>query len=186
MNSSDQLIKILSALEFASDKHKYQRRKGFTKIPYINHPIKVARILSEKVTNPSTELIIAAILHDVIEDTDTQPAEIKNLFGESVLNLVLEVSDDMSLTYNKRKALQIKKAPHLSSNAKLIKIADKLTNINDLLHYPINWSRIRKLRYIIWSDEVVKGCTGVNDALEHEFHLLVQKSRHLLQKKNKD
>ena len=83
MNYSGQLAKIFSALEFASDKHKYQRRKGFTKIPYINHPIRVARILTDKVPDAPAELIIAAILHDVIEDTDTQPAEIRNLFGES-------------------------------------------------------------------------------------------------------
>ena len=73
-------------------------------------------------------VILAAILHDTIEDTEATPDEIRSLFGEEVLGIVLECTDDKSLPYLDRKRLQIETAPHKSEKAKLVKLADKICN----------------------------------------------------------
>jgi guanosine-3',5'-bis(diphosphate) 3'-pyrophosphohydrolase len=161
--------KIFKALEFASWQHRFQRRKGFVKIPYINHPIKVASLLTKMNDNPLEEMILAAILHDVVEDTGATIEEIKEMFGEKTAIIVSEVTDDMTLPSGIRKKRQVLKAPMLSPEAKQIKIADKICNIHDLLKYPISWTKEKKKKYIKWSQEVVNGCRGVNEKLEREF-----------------
>ncbi len=165
--SSDDDI-LLKAIDFAAEKHMDQRRKGLKQIPYINHPLRVARTLQihgEKDGN----LLSAAVLHDTIEDTSTTIDDIRREFGIKVARLVKEVSDDMALPAMKRKQLQISGAAKLSDNAKKIKIADKICNISDLIKYPITWSERRKYEYIIWSVDVIKYCRGVNEFLEAEF-----------------
>ncbi len=90
-------------------------------------------------------------------------------FGRSVLDIVIEVTDDMSLLSKERKALQIQHAAGLSDEAKKIKISDKTANTIDLYTHPISWSKVRKKRYILWATEVVKECKGVNHSLEENF-----------------
>ncbi len=162
------LSKYILAVDFAAEKHKLQRRKGFLKIPYINHPIKVSKLLTD-VGESDIDLLIAAILHDVLEDTDATPKELDKLFGNIITSIVLEVTDDMSLPEVTRKELQITKAKGLSENAKKLKIADKYCNISDLINYPINWNRERKLNYINWSMKVFEGCKGINIQLDELF-----------------
>ncbi len=161
--------KIFAALEYASWQHRFQRRKGFSRIPYINHPIRVAKILIDLIDNPLEELILAAILHDVVEDTDSTLEDITRLFGAKVSSIVEEVTDDMTLSPQMRKDLQIVKAKNLTDEAKLIKIADKISNINDLINYPISWTNVRKKKYILWSQKVVDGCRGIDPALDKHF-----------------
>lgn len=161
-------IRLMESVEFAAIKHQMQRRKGYLKIPYINHPIKVTNVLIAcGVTD--VDLLTAAILHDTLEDTDTSFDEIKVKFGGNVAQIVLEVTDDMSLPEKVRKELQVTKAPSLSNHAQLIKIADKICNMNDLIDYPINWSNSRKLRYVVWSKRVFDGCKGGNELLDNLF-----------------
>lgn len=161
-------IRLMESIEFAAIKHQMQRRKGYLKIPYINHPVKVANALIA-CGETDTDLLIAAILHDTLEDTDTSFEEIKLKFGNTVAQIVLEVTDDMSLPDTTRKELQVTKAPSLSNHAKLIKIADKICNMNDLITYPINWSNSRKLKYVLWSKRVFDGCKGGNILLDNFF-----------------
>src|SRR5689334_21040807 len=116
---------ILKALSFSAEKHKSQRRKGAEESPYINHPINVAQLLWEVGGVREIATIVAAILHDTVEDTETTPEEIEENFGQVVRKLVEEVSDDKSLPKAERKRLQIEHAPHLSLGAKQIKLADK-------------------------------------------------------------
>ena len=165
---------LLKAADFAADKHKMQRRKGYLRIPYINHPLKVALILTDA-GESSIDLIISALLHDVLEDTPTTKNEIENIFGLNVLSIIIEVTDNMSLSEKERKAEQIIKAPGLSDSAKKIKIADKICNIRDILNYPIHWSRKRKLRYVEWSKQVVDCCCGVNQVLDEWFEEVYKK-----------
>ncbi|HEY4787981.1 MAG TPA: HD domain-containing protein [Bacteroidales bacterium] len=160
---------FLTALKFAAEKHKSQRRKGCDQIPYINHPIKVAHLLYNVGQEKDTELLSAALLHDILEDTDTTELEMREAFGDRITNLVLEVTDDMSLTYDDRKRFQIKKAPALSADAKKIKIADKISNIEDILALPLTWSNRRKRQYFEWSERVVEGCRNVNPLLDGAF-----------------
>lgn len=159
---------MIKAIVFAAEKHKYQRRKGNNDIPYINHPLKVSQILSD-CGEEDEELLIAAILHDVIEDTDATEDEIIKEFGKGVCDLVLEVTDNKKLPHFLRKKLQIKSAPGLSVKAKKIKIADKICNIRDIVSYPLDWSIKRKLNYLKWAQKVIDGCTGVNPGLEAIF-----------------
>ncbi|NOQ24273.1 MAG: HD domain-containing protein [Bacteroidales bacterium] len=167
---------IIDAVSFAAERHKNQARKGLGKIPYINHPIQVAKLLSD-FGEENDELIISALLHDVIEDTTKDEKEIKELsniilnkFGEIVLLIVLEVSDNKSLPVEERKRLQIVHTPTLSDSAKKLKIADKICNILDIKNDPpVNWTVERKLKYLDWSKQVVSGAKGLNEKLDQHF-----------------
>ena len=161
--------KLFKAIEFASWQHRFQRRKGCDSIPYINHPLRVAGILAEYNDKILENMLLAAVLHDVVEDTGARESDIRKLFGKKVAMLVMEVTDDMSLPSAVRKQKQIDKAPTLSNEARQIKIADKICNIQDMTNLPVGWTAIRKLAYIVWSKKVVKGCRGVNSRLENFF-----------------
>ena len=175
--------KVITALEFAAQRHKGQTRKGKNKSPYINHPISVMSTLS-KFGEDSENLLAAAALHDVIEDTAKQKEEIARLssiiedrFGSIVLKIVLEVSDDKSLPYQERKHLQVINTPQLSDDAKKLKIADKTCNISDLMmDPPLGWSKERKIAYLEWAKQVIEGARGVNYKLEKHFDAMVQES----------
>lgn len=161
---------IFRALSFAAEKHKHQRRKGVEKIPYINHCIQVAHLICEVGGEKDPHLLMAALLHDVIEDTPTPKEEILEVFGEKVLALILEVSDDKSLPKQQRKMLQIEKSPYASREAKILKIADKISNISDVIHHPpADWDLNRRIEYLHWAEKVVNGLRGVNPPLEALF-----------------
>jgi len=184
----DNLAKIFRALEFAANRHKYQTRKGKGKTPYINHPILVAKTLLT-CDEDDTDLIISALLHDVVEDTAQGEKQIKELsniilsmFGENVLLTVLEVSDNKSLPVDERKQLQIQLTPKLSDRAKKLKIADKICNIHDIISDPPEgWSEDRKLAYIYWAKQVVNGARGLNPELDQMFDEIFEKSIHKLE-----
>ncbi len=179
MNNSESL-QLLKALSFAADKHRFQRRKDSTETPYINHPIRVALTLAETGGETNLELLIAAVLHDTIEDTETTPAELEEQFGKTVLDLVLEVTDDKNLTKEERKNRQVQHAPHKSLFAKKLKLADKICNVHDILHHPPgNWSVERKLNYLTWSENVMLGLKDANPLLENELAQLIQQGREL-------
>ncbi len=166
---------LIKALRFSADKHRYQRRKDQARSPYINHPIEVTQLLWEVGGVREINVLVAAMLHDTIEDTKTSPDEISSLFGGEVLSLVLEVTDDKSLPRDGRKRLQVETAPHKSHGAKLIKLADKCCNVRDLVGSPpVDWSKKRRREYLLWTEQVVNGLGGTNTALEayYESELL--------------
>jgi len=170
---------LLEVIRFASEKHKYQTRKD-GRIPYINHPIEVAHVLmSAGEDDPA--LLAAAVLHDTIEDTQTCEEDISSRFGQEVLEIVLEVTDDKKLSKHERKQAQIDHATQLSRKAKLLKLADKICNVNDIIKRPPGgWSVKRKVQYLDWSDAVVAGLRGTNDNLETKFDSYVAKGRRVL------
>lgn len=162
---------ILKAVNFAAEKHKGQFRKGNRNTPYINHPIKVANLLSEMAKITNEDILAAAVLHDVIEDTDVTHSELVYLFNNNVANMVLEVSDDKNLSKTERKAFQIQNAPNLSYNARLIRIADKICNIQDICGVDApQWDYERKYEYLEWAKEVVDRIKGTHDVLENYFY----------------
>jgi guanosine-3',5'-bis(diphosphate) 3'-pyrophosphohydrolase len=173
---------IFKALEFAAQRHSFQRRKGYDSIPYINHPIRVLRILAEYGVDDQ-DVLLAAILHDTIEDTDTTPDEIEQFFGKEVLKLVLEMTDDMTFSPEIRKALQIEKADKLDPRTKLIKIADKAANIHDISTLPLNWPMDRKTAYLDWAEKVVAKCRGGNEKLDAYFDRILREGRDFLSMK---
>ncbi|MGZ3235861.1 MAG: HD domain-containing protein [Burkholderiaceae bacterium] len=170
MNHLNGLELVLDALEFAARKHRDKRRKDASASPYINHPIQLARVLAVEGKITDEQVIAAAILHDTIEDTETTPDELRQRFGITVASIVEEVTDDKSLPKEVRKQLQIDHAPHVSRRAKLVKLADKICNVRDILESPpADWSLKRKLDYFDWSKQVVDGVRGAAPTLEALF-----------------
>ncbi|MBE9139083.1 bifunctional (p)ppGpp synthetase/guanosine-3',5'-bis(diphosphate) 3'-pyrophosphohydrolase [Nodosilinea sp. LEGE 07088] len=173
---------LLDAIHFAATKHRDQRRKDPAASPYINHPIRVAQLLASTGTVTDLVTLQGALLHDTVEDTDTTPDELTELFGPEVQQVVAEVTDDKSLPKGDRKRLQIEHAPHLSHRAKQIKMADKIANIQDVtLSPPADWSAQRRQDYLDWSEQVVAGCRGANAALEALFDQSLAQGRQVLE-----
>ncbi len=164
------LASFIQAASFAAKKHRAQKRKGADEEPYINHPLEVANLLANVGKIEDYNILIAAVLHDTIEDTETTKEEITELFGARVCEMVLEVTDDKSLPKDVRKQKQIEHAPHLSAGAKQIKLSDKISNIRDVMENPPGgWSEDRRREYIQWGENVVAGLRGVNENLENYF-----------------
>jgi guanosine-3',5'-bis(diphosphate) 3'-pyrophosphohydrolase len=169
-HENKQSATLLKAALFAAKKHRLQRRRDVDASPYINHPLAVATLLAADGAVSDQELLIAALLHDTIEDTGTSPEEIKEAFGEAVLQLVAEVTDDKSLPKSERKQLQFDHAATLSGRARELKIADKICNVRDIgPDSPVGWDVQRKVEYLNWAARVVEQCRGVNCRLEVLF-----------------
>ncbi len=161
---------ILKAARFASVKHVSQKRKGIAAEPYLNHLIEVAELVSMAITEPDSNVIAAAFLHDTIEDTKTSREELTEAFGADIAGLVGEVTDDKSLPKAERKRLQIDHAPGLSARAQTIKIADKISNLRGILFTPPeDWDLRRKQEYFAWARRVVDACAAPNPFLKTEF-----------------
>ena len=162
--------KVLIAAAFASRKHTAQRRKDAAATPYINHPLELARVLTEDggVTDAAT--LCGALLHDTVEDTDTTIAELQSIFGEEIASIVAEVTDDRSLPKPERKRAQVEHAAHISDKAKLVKLADKISNLRDVAHSPPDrWDLQRRQEYFDWAKSVIDRLRGVHPALEAQF-----------------
>lgn len=169
---------LLEAAVFAAKKHTGQKRKGKEGEPYINHPLEVANILASIGGVDDPDVLTAGLLHDTVEDTGTTHDEIAERFGSRAADIVMEVTDDKSLPKQERKRLQIEHAPHLSHGAKLVKLADKISNIRDVIERPAeDWDDQRRREYVEWGVSVVAGLRGMNAALEAEFDSLVARAR---------
>ncbi len=161
---------ILDALQFAAHKHRDQRRKDPEASPYINHPIALANVLWLEGDVHEPLVICAALLHDTIEDTATTEDELARRFGPAVARIVMEVTDDKSLDKAVRKRLQVEHAPHISRQAKLVKLADKIANLRDVASSPpAEWPLARRREYFDWAKEVVDGLRGAHAGLERVF-----------------
>lgn len=161
---------ILEAANFAAEKHVSQKRKGAAGEPYINHLLEVAGLVAGSLSQLDTNLVIAALLHDVVEDTATTREELASRFGSDVAELVAEVTDDKSLPKAERKRLQVETAPKKSVRAQVIKIADKISNLRAILSSPpADWDYDRQKEYFAWAKQVVDGLTAPNPALKAEF-----------------
>lgn len=170
MTSENGLKLLLKALAFAAAKHKDQRRKDVDASPYINHPIALADILCNEGHVTDIEVIGAALLHDTVEDTATEPEELEAEFGKAIRNIVMEVTDDKTLPKEERKQAQIKHAAGLSGKAKLVKLADKIANLRDVANSPPpEWSLQRRREYFDWGKAVIDCLRGVDAGLEAVF-----------------
>lgn len=181
LNASSSLAALLGALHFAADKHRDQRRKGAEASPYVNHLIEVAELLAREGGVSDIVVLQAAVLHDTLEDTQTTREELELAFGHEVRSLVEEMTDDKSLPKTERKRLQIEHAPHLSPRAKLVKLADKISNVRSILETPPEgWSLERRREYLDWSERVVAGCRGCNTGLERAYDEVLSLGRRAL------
>jgi guanosine-3',5'-bis(diphosphate) 3'-pyrophosphohydrolase len=161
---------LLKALSFAAYKHRHQVRKGSEPIPYINHPIALADLLVRTANVSDPEIIAAALLHDTVEDTCTTAEELKAEFGPVISQLVAELTDDKRLSKEERKRRQLEHASSLSPRARIVKLADKVCNLRDIVQDPpAGWPLVRKQQYFDWAKSVVDNIRGINVALENAF-----------------
>jgi guanosine-3',5'-bis(diphosphate) 3'-pyrophosphohydrolase len=161
---------ILSAAHYAAEKHGHQTRKGAAFEPYVIHLLEVAQLVSIALSEPDSNLIVAALLHDVIEDAGVTEEELSENFGSDVADMVVELTDDKSLPKTERKRLQMEHAPKLSVRAQAIKLADKVSNLRSIITSPpTNWDYKRKREYFDWARLVVDGLTAPNPILKAEF-----------------
>ena len=169
---------ISEAAEFAARRHNGMARKGRGSEPYINHLAEVANLLSAATDGADAELVAAGWLHDTIEDTETTCEELAQKFSDRVASLVVECTDDMSLAKPERRRRQAIDAPHKSPGAKLIKIADKISNIGARVHRePSREERDDLIDYTDWAEQVVAGCRGGNAWLDAKFDDAVKAAR---------
>jgi (p)ppGpp synthase/HD superfamily hydrolase len=166
---------VLKAADAAARWHVHQRRKGPAEEPYINHLVEVAMLVAEATGGSDTNLVIAALLHDAIEDCEVPRELIAETFGEDVASLVTEVTDDKSLPKDVRKEYQITGAAAKSARAKVLKLADKTSNLRAVAASPPSaWSVKRRIEYVQWAKKVVEGLRGVNPKLEAQFEEAAQ------------
>lgn len=139
-------------LNFATKKHAGQfRGDGVT--PYINHPIKVAELVVKyKKSRNIDQIVAAALLHDVLEDTYTSYQELKDSFGEMVASMVMEVTTASYMPVLVGKSNYLKhKMLDMSPYALVIKLADRLANLYDLVNLPPE----RRLKTVLDTYEIV-------------------------------
>jgi len=176
MAQDNSVQRVLSAATFAADKRSAQRRKGAAAEPYINHLIEVAELVSAANEELNTELVMAALLHDTIEDAGVTKEELTERFGADVAGLVAEVTDDKSLPKAERKRLQVVNAPKKSVRAQAIKLADKISNLRAIRNSPpVGWTEERKAEYFAWAQRVVDGLTAPNPVLKTEFDRMMSR-----------
>ena len=167
--------RVANAVDLAARAHRDQRRKNRIAAPYINHPIAVMRRLTDAGVTDA-DILAAAALHDVDEDTSVKIPEIRATFGDAVANIVAEVTDDKTTSKTDRKIHQITAGREKSLAAKLVKTADKLDNLADLAKCPPEeWTEKRVQGYFCWSKAVVDAmgyCVRTMLAEDTEEHSL--------------
>ncbi|MDE2357457.1 MAG: bifunctional (p)ppGpp synthetase/guanosine-3',5'-bis(diphosphate) 3'-pyrophosphohydrolase [Alphaproteobacteria bacterium] len=163
-------VRLAAAFAFAARAHVDQRRKGARQEPYLNHLAEVADLAARASGGADIDLIIAALLHDAVEDTPVTPAELEAAFGPRVAALVAEVTDDKTLSESERKRAQVAHAATLSPEARILKLADKISNVRDMAHSPPSgWSVARRAAYLAWAREVVEVCRPASPVLGELF-----------------
>lgn len=162
--------RILAAASFAAKNHVQQKRKGAMGEPYFNHLLEVAELVADSNDQLDVELMMAAFLHDTVEDTNVTLRELEENFGSDVAGLVAEMTDDKSLSKEERKLLQIQGAHKKTKRAQTLKLADKISNLRSILASPpVGWSTERKREYVEWANQVVSQLKAPNPILKEEF-----------------
>lgn len=177
---------FVRACYYAAVKHANQRRKDKEQTPYINHPLHAAHILHlAGVTDE--EVLVAAVCHDLVEDCSVTYDDLEREFSSRVSEMVRECSDDKSLDKVERKKLQIEHAKKISHGAKLIKLADKLSNISDLdSNPPPAWSKAEIKGYILWAHTVCEQMKGTNDIVETQLNVIFKRhGLHIMDKQER-
>jgi (p)ppGpp synthase/HD superfamily hydrolase len=163
-------VTVLRAADAAARWHVHQRRKGSAQEPYINHLLEVANLVTEATHGRDPDLVIAALLHDAIEDQEVPSELIAREFGAKVAAIVAEVTDDKTIEKAERKRRQVEMASRKSDQAKMLKLADKTSNLRAIALSPSpGWTVKRRLEYIDWAKSVVAGLRGVSPWLEEQF-----------------
>ena len=157
-------------MEFSAERHANQKRKGEAQEPYVNHLAEVAELVATATEGQDANLVAAAVLHDTVDDTATLPSELASVFNSDVAALVAEVTDDKKLAKDERKRRQVEHAATKTDLAKILKLADKTSNLRSLgKSPPADWSMQRRREYLDWATSVSQGLRGVSPWLEARF-----------------
>jgi (p)ppGpp synthase/HD superfamily hydrolase len=163
-------VLALSAAERAAKWHAEHRHKGVTQVPFVNHLIEVALLVTTATDGNDPVLTTAAFLHDAAEKAGIPPSQIRSEFGDAVYELVMEVTDDKTLSRDDRRQRQIETAASKSMKAKMIMLADKTSNLRALAEYaPMGAAEENPLEYAEWVEKVANGLRGVSPWLEQQF-----------------
>ena len=157
---------VMRAAEKASSWHVDERHKD-GKAPFINHLIEVAALVTIATAGRDPVLAAAAFLHDAIEKANVEPGQIRDAFGEKVCALVLEVTDAHGLTKEERRRQQVETAAQKSPKAKMLKLADKTSNLRALARDDADRDDARD--YAQWAEAVAKGLRSTDRWLEEQF-----------------
>jgi HD domain len=166
---ASEVQRLTRALAFAAEAHRDHRRKGASQEPYINHLIEVLDLVAS-VEGNDMDVLVAALLHDVLEDTQTGYDELIATFGERVARIVQENSDDMTLPKLERGRARLAAMNKKSREARLVKFADIISNLRAIaVSPPAGWSNDRRLGYLNSCRNLVDAGRGSNAEIERVF-----------------
>jgi HD domain len=164
------LSRLTKALVFTAEAHRNQRRKGAAQEPYLNHLIEVLDLVVRAAGDSDLDMVIAALLHDVIEDTATTYEDVARIFGQRVAEIIRENSDDMSLPKAERRRARITAMALKSREARIVKMADVISNLRAIaVSPPAGWSAERKLGYLEGCRQLVNAGRGTEASIERVF-----------------
>ncbi|MFD2251936.1 hypothetical protein FHS82_003350 [Pseudochelatococcus lubricantis] len=167
---STNVLGLTRALVYAAEAHANQRRKGAAQEPYINHLIEVLDLVARATGGEDGELLIAALLHDVVEDTPISAEELAATFGARVARIVIENSDDMTLPKDERRRQRIAAMAHKSPEARIVKTADVISNLRAIaVSPPAGWAMDRRLGYLEGCRQLIDAGRGANAVIETLF-----------------
>lgn len=142
MGARRKVTVVEKARKFAEQAHEGARRR-YTGEPFLSHPLEVARLVATVTDDP--EVVAAALLHDVVEDTDVGLDEIRDEFGARVATLVSELTDisrPEDGNRARRKAIDLEHTAGASPAAKTIKLADLILNVTSIVQHDPRFSKI--------------------------------------------
>lgn len=175
------LTELTRALAFAAEAHANQRRKGAAQEPYVNHLIEVLDLVAQATDGADPELLVAAVLHDVIEDTPLSYDEVAARFGARVADIVTENSDDMSLPKDDRRRHRIAAMATKSAAARVVKMADVVSNLRAIMvSPPAGWGADRKLGYLEGCRQLIDAGRGASATLEALFDRTAAEAEHAI------
>ena len=161
------------AIQFATQAHKGQFRK-YTGEPYITHPLAVMEIV-RGVPGHTEEMLVAAVLHDVVEDTDVSLMEIQEEFGDAVSDLVLHLTDISTPEDGNRLKRKRKDAEWYaqgSAQAQTIKVADFIDNTRDIAQHAPKFWEVYKMEKLYALDLLQEADTD----LWHQAHIQIKEN----------
>lgn len=171
-------VTLARAYALAAEAHADQTRKGKLGIPYVNHCCEVARLVAEAGGAP--EIVAAAVLHDVVEDSDVTVGRLREAFGARVAETVEALTNPPEWDRLPRPEMKARQAKHVGDagpEVRLIKIADQTSNVSDIAREPGAWTPERARAYIEGAALVVDACRGVDAGLEAAFDAAVGRAR---------
>lgn len=178
---------VTAAADFAARCHNGQARKGAPREPFLNHLAEVASLLASSLDEPDAFLVAAGWLHDTIEKAGATREQIEADFGRFVVDIVVEVTDDQSLPEAQRRRLQVVDTPHKSPEARLLKLADKTSNLRALAAGDASdWPLDDGLAYVEWAEAVAASCQGLNEKLDAAFNAAVENARTAISERSRE